>query len=129
MGEGSWWGGFPTVYGNLPSPPGELAIVSYAIAAAGLAIGAYTVISGHLLVRAGRLKQIWSQRAARLLGLSLMLWSLFAVWLGWDLSMLSHETVPTREWLGMPPLLAIIASLGLQWYAYHIDRCHTPPAS
>jgi len=115
--------------GELPSPPAELAIVFYAIAAAGAATSAYVLISGRLPVRVGRLKQIWSQRAMRLLGLSLMIWSLFVVWLAWDLVMLSHRTVPRPEWLGMPPLLAIIASLALQWWAYHIDRRRMPPGS
>jgi hypothetical protein len=121
-------GGYGCDMGEFPTPPAEFAIIFYAFAVAGLAVAAYTVISGRLLVRPGRLKQIWSQTAIRLLGLSLAIQSLVAVLLGSDLVVLSHRTVTSPEWLSVAPFPAILASLGLDWWAYHIDRRRTPPS-
>jgi len=119
-------GGFSCDMGEFPSPPAEFAIIFYALGAAGLAVAAYTVISGRLRARPGRLKQIWSQTAIRLLGLSLAIQSLVAVLLGSDLVTLSHRTIPSRAWLGMASFPAVLASLALNWWAYHIDRRRTP---
>jgi hypothetical protein len=107
---------------QLPAPPVALAFVTYAMAAAGLAIGTYSVISGRLLMKVGRLKQIWSKRAARLIGLSLVIWSLFAVLLGWEAAILSRHVVPSPGWLGLLSLPVAIATLSLDWWAYRIDR-------
>lgn len=115
-------GGYGCDMGELPAPPVELATVIYAIATAGLAVGIYTVISGHLLLRVGRLKQIWSKKAARLIGLSLVIESLIAVWLGRDTVALSHHTVPSSDWLGMIAFPALLAAFALDWWAHRIDR-------
>jgi hypothetical protein len=108
--------------GELPAPPVELAFVTYAIAAAGLAIGTYSAISGRLLIKIGRLKQIWSKRAARLIGLSLVISSLFAVLLGWEAAILSRHVVPSPGWLGLLSLPVAIVTLSLDWWAFRIDR-------
>ena len=115
-------GGFGCDMGDLPSLPAEFAIILYAAAAAGLAIGGYTAVSGsgRLYWRVGRRKQIWSQTAMRLLGLSLMLSSLAIVGLGWGLVMLSNRRVPSPEWLLMLPTPALLASAAIHWWAYHI---------
>jgi hypothetical protein len=112
--------------GEFPSPPAELAIILYALGAAGLAIGTYSVISGHLLIKVGRLKQIWSKRAARLIGVSRVIWSLFAVLLGWETAILSRHIVPSPEWLALLSLPVAIVSLSLEWWAHRIDR---PPTT
>lgn len=112
--------------GGLPMPPAELVIVFYAVAAAAMALGIYVVVSGRLPIRLGLLKEIWSTRATRLIGLSYVVWSFFAVWLGRDFALLSRHTVPGPTWLEMLFFPAIIASLALQWCAYHIDRRRTP---
>ncbi|MEA2635289.1 MAG: hypothetical protein QOH92_2056 [Chloroflexota bacterium] len=115
--------------GELPAPPVELAFVAYAIAAAGLSVGTYTVISGHLLLRVGLLKQIWSKKAARLIGLSLVIESLIAVWLARDTVALSHHAVPSPDWLGIIAFPAALAGFALQHWAYHIDRPLAHPGS
>ena len=120
-------GGYGCDLGEFPSPPAEFAIIFYALGAAGLAVAAYTVISGRLLIRPGRLKQIWSKRAARLIGVSLVIWSLFAVLLGWETTILSRHAVPSPAWLDLLSLPVAIVSLSLDWWAYHIDRRRTPP--
>ncbi len=50
-------GGFGCDMGELPTPPPELAIVIYAIAAAGLVIGTYVVLSGRFPIRVGNRHQ------------------------------------------------------------------------
>ena len=115
--------------GELPAPPVELAFVAYALGAAGLAVAAYTLISGRLLARPGRLKQIWSKRAARLIGVSLVIWSLFAVLLGWQGAILSRHVVPSPGWLGLLSLPVAIVSFSLEWWAHRIDRPATQPHS
>jgi hypothetical protein len=112
--------------GEFPSPPAEFGIIFYVLSVAGFAVAAYTLISGRLLVRPGRLKQIWSQTAIRLVGLSLAIWSLVAGLLGWDVVALSR-TKPSPEWLSMAPFPPLLASLALNWWAFHIDRRRTPP--
>jgi len=115
--------------GELPAPPVEMAFVIYAIAAAAMVLGIYVVLSGHLPIRLGFLKEIWSTRATRLIGLSYVVWSFFAVWLGRDLALLSRHTVPSPSWLEMLFFPTFIASLALQWWAYQIDRRRTPSSS
>ena len=112
---------------RLPAPPVELAFITYAMAAAGLAIGTYSVISGRLPIKVGRLKQIWSKRAARLSGVSLVIYSLFAVLLGWEAAILSRHVVPSPGWLGLLSLPVAIVTLSLDWLAHRIDRGRTPP--
>lgn len=115
-------GGFGCDLGGLPAPPAELAIVFYAVGAAGLAIGAFEMVSGRLPVRVGWLKEIWSKRAARLTGVSLVIQSLLAVLLGWETSILSRHTVPSPGWLGLFSLPVAIVSLSLDWWAHRLDR-------
>jgi hypothetical protein len=115
-------GGYGCDMGELPAPPVELAFVTYAIAAAGLAIGIYSVISGRLPIKVGRLKQIWSKRAARLIGVSLVIYSLFAVLLGWEAAILSRHAVPSPEWLALLSLPVAIVTFSLDWWAHRIDR-------
>jgi hypothetical protein len=119
-------GGFGCDMGQLPSPPAVLTVVAYALAAAALILGAYVVLSGRLPLRVGRLKQIHSRRATRILGASLMTWSLGAVWIGWDTANLSHHAEPSPLWLGMTPFLVIMVSLGLSLWAYRLDRRARP---
>ena len=120
-------GGYGCDLGELPAPPVELAFVLYAIAAAGLAIGTYSVISGRFLIKYGQLKQIWSKSAARLIGVSLVIWSLFAILLGWETAILSRHVLPSPGWVGLLGLPVVIVTLSLDWWAYSIDRRHTPP--
>jgi len=120
-------GGYACDMGELPAPPVELAFITYAMAAAGLAIGTYSVISGRLPIKVGRLKQIWSKGAARLSGVSLVIYSLFAVLLGWEAAILSRHVVPSPGWLGLLSLPVAIVTLSLDWLAHRIDRGRTPP--
>jgi hypothetical protein len=113
--------------GQFPSPPPAVLIgVAYALAAAALIIGAYLVLSGRLPLRVGQLKQIHSRRGTRLLGASLIIWSLGAVLTGWEMAILSHHAEPSPRWLGTIPFLALMASLGLSWWAYGLDRRAQP---
>jgi hypothetical protein len=120
-------GGYGCDMGELPAPPAESVTVFYALAAAAMALGIYVILSGRLPIRLGLLKKIWSKRATRLIGLSYVAWSFFAVWLGRDFALLSRHTVPGPTWLEMLFFPAIIANLALQWWAYTIDRRRTPP--
>jgi hypothetical protein len=119
-------GGFGCDMGQLPSPPAALTAVAYALAATAVILGAYLILSGRLPPRVGRLKQIQSRRATRILGASLMIWSLGAAWTGWEMAILSHHAEPSPRWLGMTPFLALMASLGLSWWAYRLDRRARP---
>ena len=112
--------------GLLPSLPALLTVVAYALAAAALIVGAYLILSGRLPLRVGRLNQIHSRRATRILGTSLVTWSVGAVLTGWETAILSHYAEPSPWWLGMTPFLALMASLGLAWWAYRLDR-RAPP--
>jgi hypothetical protein len=119
-------GGYGCDMGQLPSPPGALTVVAYALAAPAVILGAYLLLSGRLPLRVGRLKQIHSRRATRLLGASLVIWSFGAALTGWETAILSHQAEPSPRWLGMTPFLALIASLGLSWWAYRLDRRARP---
>jgi hypothetical protein len=102
-------------------------IVFYAIAAAAMAVGIYVVLSGRLPIRLGLLKEIWSKRATRLIGLGLVVWSFSWAWLGRDWGLLSGHTVPSPRWVEGLLFPAFIASLGLNLWAYRMDRRRTPP--
>jgi hypothetical protein len=122
-------GGYGCDLGELPAPPAELAYVAYGLAAAGFAFGLYSLISGRLPIRWDWLKQIWSKRAARLIGVSTLVQALFAVLLGWETAILSRHVVPSPEWLGVLGLPVLIATSALDWWAYRIDRPRPRPTS
>jgi hypothetical protein len=119
-------GGYGCDMGQFPSSPAAFTAVAYALAAAALILGAYLVLSIRLPLRVGRLKNIQSRSATRILGASLMIWSLGAAWTGWEMAILSHHAEPSPRWLGMTPFLATMASLGLSWCAYRLDRRARP---
>ena len=120
-------GGYACDMGELPTPPAELAIVLYAIAAAAMYLGIFVVLSGRLPIRLGLLREIWSKTAARLIGLSLVVWSFCVAWFGWDWALLSRHSVPSPTWLELLLSPTFFASLALSWWAYRIDRRRTPP--
>ena len=102
-------------------------IAYYAIAAAAMALGIYLLLSGRLPIRLGLLREISSKRAARLIGLSLVVWSFSWAWLGRDWALLSRHTVPSPRWVEGLLFPAFIASLALNFWASRMDRHRTPP--
>src|SRR5437764_363600 len=75
-------GGFGCDMGDLPAPPAVLTWILYGIALAGLVIGLHALVTGRLLVKFGKLREISTSRAARLVGLSLLVDSLASFEIG-----------------------------------------------
>jgi hypothetical protein len=96
-------------------------IVIYGLAVLGLAVGVYEVVTGRVLLRTRRLKEITTTRAGRLVGLSLLMVSLGLFAAARDLDGLRYRGVPSLL-MGFlfPP--AILAGLLIQWVAFRIDR-------
>ncbi len=117
---GPMGGGFGCDMGDLPAPPAALAWVLVALAVVGLVCGVYMLITGLPLLRFGRLKEISTAPAGRLLGLALVLDSFVSVVIAQFINLMSQHIEPPR-WSGLVffPLLLVIA---LQWFAFRIDR-------
>lgn len=113
-------GGFGCDMGDFPPPPAPFAWVLLALALVGLVFGVYLLITGLPLVRFGRLKQISTGRAARLLGLALLLYSFVSILIAQFVNLLSQHIEPPR-WSGLV-FLPLIFAVALQWYAFRSDR-------
>ena len=113
-------GGFGCDMGDLPAPPALFAWLLFAVAVAGLVLGSHLLITGRPLVRFGRLKQVSTERAGRLLGLALVLDSLASVWIAQSINLLSQHIEPPR-WSGLVVIPLFLAA-ALQWLAFRIER-------
>lgn len=114
-------GGFGCDIGSLPAPPVALTWILYGIALAGLGLGLHALFTGRLAVRFGRLREISNARAARLVGLSLLLDSLVAIEIAREFELLSNHLEPPH-WTGLLLFPSTIAATLLQWLAFRIDR-------
>jgi hypothetical protein len=118
-------GGFGCDMGDLPAPPAALSWILYGLALGGLILGLYALVTGRLLVRWGKLKEISTARATRIIGLSLLVESVVSLEVGRVVALLSNHIEPPHESeLFVFPLL-IVGAL-LQWLAFRIDRHPNP---
>ncbi|TMF61219.1 MAG: hypothetical protein E6I16_04505 [Chloroflexi bacterium] len=97
--------------GDLPGPPTALYYVLDAVGLVVLALGLYSLVTGRILLKLGRLKQLSTPGAVRVIGLSILLICLPYLWANWELDRALHDL-----------LAGIIASGCLQWWAYRVDR-------
>jgi len=114
-------GGFGCDMGDLPAPPAALTWILYGIALAGLVFGLYALVTGRLLVRFGKLKEISTSRATRMVGLSLLLDSLASFEIGRAWGLLGNHVEPPH-WSELFVFALFIAAALLQWLAFRVDR-------
>src|SRR3989442_10865501 len=114
-------GGFGCDMGDLPATPAALAWGLVALAVVVLLYGVYMLSTGLPPVRFGRLKEISTARAGRLLGLALVLDSLVFVLLAQVINLLSQHIEPAR-WSALVFSVPLLLVVGLQWLAFRSDR-------
>jgi len=114
-------GGFGCDMGDLPAPPAVLTWILYGIALAGLVIGLHALVTGRLLVKFGKLREISTSRAARLIGLSLLVDSLASFEIGREIGLLVNHVEPPH-WSQFFVFALFIAAALLQWLAFRVDR-------
>jgi hypothetical protein len=106
--------------GDLPAPPAAFAWLLFAVAVVGLVLGIHLLMTGRPLVRFGRLKQVCTSRAGRLLGLALVLDSLAGDLIAQFINLLSQHIEPSR-WSNLV-VIPLFLGAALQWLAFRIDR-------
>jgi hypothetical protein len=117
-------GGYGCDMGELPAPPAAFGWILVILGVVAFLVGLQMLITGRVLLRFGTLKNVSTARAARVLGLALVLDSMVSVLLAYDFSYLSqHQVPPTSAQLIFLPLILVTA---LQWLAFRIDRRRKP---
>ena len=107
--------------GDLPGPPTALYYVLDAVGLVVLALGLYSLVTGRILLKLGRLKQLSTPGAVRVIGLSILLICLPYLWANWELDRALHDQ-SASPFVSLVLLAGIIASGCLQWWAYRVDR-------
>ncbi len=107
--------------GELPGPPPALFYVFDAFILSVLALGLYSIITGRVLLKLGRPKQLSTAGAIRLFGVSILLIGLPSLWVSSELDRVLHDQ-PASPFVGLILLGSLVASGCLQWWAYRVDR-------
>ena len=79
------------------------------------------LVAGRLLVKFGKLKEISTSRATRVVGLSLLLDSLASLEIGRAWGLLGNHVEPPH-WSELFVFALFIAAALLQWLAFRVDR-------
>jgi len=86
-----------------------------------LGLGLYSLITGRILLKLGRPKQLSTPGAIRLFGLSILLFCLPYIWFSRELDHALHDQ-PASPFVDLILLAGIIASGCLQWWAFRVNR-------
>jgi hypothetical protein len=113
-------GGYGCDMGELPAPPPAVGWILVILGVVAFLVGVQMLTTGRVLLRIGRLKDVSTTGAARVLGLALVLDAIVFVWLAYASTYLSHHQVPPT-WAELT-FLPVILVTGLVGLAYRINQ-------